>query len=124
MIKVILISMSGRKIDLFPENFTFREVFKELQVDYACKAVRVDGEQIQEEELGNSLQEYCRGSVMHIAVCTMLEKVEEPDPHVVETPSVEDEFRNVYNEMTETRDKLNGIINKLESFHPEWAMPF
>ena len=72
----------------------------------------------------SSMREYCRGSTMRIAVSAIPEKAEETDPQVESVPSEEDAFRSIYDEMIGIRDKLNGLINKLEDQHPEWTVPF
>ena len=124
MIKVIMITMTGRKVDLFPESFTFQDVFNEFHEDLICKAVYLDGKLILEEELCNSLREYCRGDTMRIAVRIMPEKVEEPDPYVVISSPEEDISRSIFDEIIEMRDRLNGLISKLEVHHSECEVPF
>ena len=124
MIKVLLTTMAGRKTDLFPESFTFKEVFREFQVDCVCKAILVDGELIPEEKLRSSLREYSQDSIMHITVSTITEKTEEPDLHVEVMTLDEDVFRSIYDEMIEMRDKLNDLLNKMENRYPEWTVPF
>ena len=124
MIKVILATEEGQKTDLFPESFSIRDVFREFHEEYVGRAVLVDGELIPDDKQWSSMREYCRGSTMRIAVSAIPEKAEETDPQVESVPSEEDAFRSIYDEMIAIRDKLNGLINKLEDQHPEWTVPF
>lgn len=124
MIKVILATAEGQKTDLFPESFSIRDVFREFHEDYVGKAVLVDEVSIPYEKLWSSMREYCRGDMMRISVRIMPEEVEEPDPYVVIPSPEEDVSRSIYDEMVEMRDRLNGLISKLEVQHSEYEAPF
>lgn len=86
MIRVILNTPDGRKVDLLPENITVREAVAQFRTDCPMKGLCVDGEVLKDNDLDRELLEFSENDEARISlVPEPAESAENPEDEAVLT---------------------------------------